>query len=279
MNMQRPRRVSAGRAWGHGGSAPRGTVPEPRGGEGRRAPGWGFPRTPVAVGLGVLEAAEAVVPAGAEAWASEGTTAASAFPRPLLVNRAGGSVAMAALPGPPGHSSGGRVTVATRAGPGGWEGGGGTPLSLPPSSPVPPPHPPPPLPFASSPSGASSASRGCQGVGKQPRRGEEGRGGDGFQMCPLRCCLAGAGSPEGEGAEGGGGVGGRRGTPRREWEGGSGEEARGRQGRAARRRRRRRRHERVFPVPAAPVSHGSRAATPNRAWGSRPAPLQPPSRP
>lgn len=37
MNMQRPRRVSAGRAWGHGGSAPRGTVPEPRGGGG--APG------------------------------------------------------------------------------------------------------------------------------------------------------------------------------------------------------------------------------------------------
>lgn len=44
-------------------------------------------------------------------------------------------------------------------------------------------------------------------------------GGDGFQMCPLRCCLAGAGSPEGEGAEWGGWGGNERGTPRREWEG------------------------------------------------------------
>lgn len=229
------------------------------------------------MGLGVLEAAEAVLLAGAEAWAAECTTAALASLRPLLVNRAGGSVAMAARLGPPGHSSGGCVTVATRAGPGGWKGGGGTPLSLPPSSPVPlPPPPAPPLPFASSPSGASSASRGCQGVGKQPRRGEEGRGWGGMAS---RCAPSGAVWPgrgvQRERGPNGGGKGETKGGPRAaSGKGGSGEEARGRQGRAARRRRRR--HERVFPVPAAPVSHGSRAATPNRAWGSRPAPLQPP---
>ena len=187
MNMQRPRRVSAGRAWGHGGSAPRGTVPEPRGGEGRRAPGWGFPRTPVAVGLGVLEAAEAVVPAGAEAWASEGTTAASAFPRPLLVNRAGGSVAMAALPGPPGHSSGGRVTVATRAGPGGWEGGGGTPLSLPPSSPVPPPHPPPRFPSPRHRAGPRQHPGAAKGLGNSLGGGRRGGG-----AMASRCAPSGA---------------------------------------------------------------------------------------